>query len=204
MPLKVKVCGITLAEQLLELNRPEIDYLGLIFHPSSPRYARHIKLPEVELKPTLTGVFVNNDIQSILATAQKFSLGAVQLHGPYEASDCHELKKAGLQVIKVFHPEDEGFAHTGAFEDCADFFLFDSGKTGSGGSGKQFAWEMLASYKGKVPFFISGGIGPGDAESIRQIRHPLLAGVDLNSRFETQPGIKDINQLTHFIKLLLQ
>ena len=200
--MMVKVCGMTLPEQLHQADQLQVDYLGLIFHRASPRYAGGLRLNSVKLKAKLTGVFVDSPADEILSIAGKFGLSAVQLHGGQDIETCLRLKQNKLEVIRVFHPLDEGFGITADFAHCSDYFLFDSGKRGSGGSGAKFDWQMLSGYQGKTPFFLSGGIGPEDAESILQIRHPAFAGIDLNSRFELSPGIKNMDIIKTFLKQL--
>lgn len=202
--MKIKVCGLTLAEQLLALNLPQFSHLGLIYHPASPRFAGNLNIPDSTWVPKLTGVFVHARFDEILSVAKANKLKSVQLHGEQDPATCLKLKQSGLEVIKVFHPEASGFSIAKLYENCSDYFLFDSGNAGSGGRGRQFDWDMLNNYDGKVPFILSGGIAIDDAERILNIRHPRMAGIDLNSRFEIMPGIKNIPLLHSFLKLLQQ
>lgn len=202
--MKIKVCGLTLAEQLLALNLPQFSHLGLIYHPESPRFAGNLNIPDAVWAPKLTGVFVHARFDEILSVARLKNLKSIQLHGEQDPATCLKLKQSGMEVIKVFHPEDCGFDLTKAFENCCDYFLFDSGSSGTGGRGRQFDWAMLDAYNGNVSFFLSGGIAFADAERLLSIRHPRLVGIDLNSRFELRPGIKNVPLLHSFLKKLQQ
>ncbi len=202
--MKIKVCGLTFAEQLLALNLPQFSHLGLIYHPASPRFAGNLNIPDAVWATKLTGVFVHARFDEILSVARSKNLKSIQLHGEQDPATCFKLKQSGMEVIKVFHPEDSGFDLTKAFENCCDYFLFDSGSSGTGGRGRLFDWAMLDAYKGNVPFFLSGGIAFDDAERLLSIRHPRLVGLDLNSRFELRPGIKNIPLLYSFLKKLQQ
>jgi phosphoribosylanthranilate isomerase len=153
-------------------------------------------------KALLTGVFVDATLEEILTVAKTHKLSAVQLHGGQNKAFCLSIKQSGLQVIKVFHPADEGYAAAAGFEGHADLLLFDNGPVGTGGSGQQFDWKSLEEYHGSLPFLLSGGIGPDDYEKINAINHPAFAGIDLNSRFEIQPGYKNITLLETFLKNL--
>lgn len=200
--MKVKVCGMRDPLQIARLDAMGVDFIGLIFHPESPRYVGESGPKTDHVKASLTGVFVRSSADEILMTAAKFGLSTVQLHGGQDVETCEKLKKAGLQVIRVFHPSVEGFKKTEAFSHCADYLLFDSGSTGSGGSGKKFDWKTLDQYQGKTPLLLGGGIGYNDLDDILQIWHPAFAGIDINSRFELAPGIKDLDQISLFIKQL--
>lgn len=200
--MKIKVCGMRLAPQIEALDTMGVDFIGLIFHPGSPRYASEPVLDTKIPKAMLTGVFVESSLEEILKTALKYGLTAIQLHGGQDQETCLNLKEKGFTVIKVFHPAQEDFSQTKAFDHCADYFLFDSAMRKSGGSGKKFDWNALSEYQGKTPFLLSGGIGFDDLDAIRQINHPAFAGIDLNSRFELAPGIKNLELLTSFIHQL--
>lgn len=200
--MKVKVCGMRDPSQIVRLDAMGVDFIGLIFHPESPRYLGDNSPVISPAKASLTGVFVRSSTDEILITASKFGLNTVQLHGGQNVETCEKLKKAGLQLIKVFHPSVEGFNKTEAFAHCTDYLLFDSGNSGSGGSGKKFDWKKLDQYTGKTPFLLGGGIGYDDLGDILQIRHSAFAGVDLNSKFELVPGIKNLDLIKQFINNL--
>ena len=137
----------------------------------------------------------------MLSIAAEFKISAIQLHGNETPKVCNELKISGLKIIKAFAIE---YCHelegVKEFEDSCDYFLFDTPSLNFGGSGRKFNWSVMNGYKGKVPYFLSGGIGPGDVNAILNHENAMLAGIDLNSRFELTPGIKDIEQLALFFK----
>lgn len=202
-----------------------IDFLGFIFYPQSPRYTRKA-IPETELiadtatasrrndmvmrKPQRVGVFVDETPQAIIAHIHNDQLDYVQLHGHELPEMIDNLKRTvipdirhSLKVIKAFSiskPDD--LLQTKAYEGIADLFLFDTPTESYGGSGKKFDWQMLQAYDGHTPFLLSGGIGPEDIDRIRTFEHPQCIGIDLNSRFETAPGIKDVEALRRFTEEL--
>lgn len=203
----------------------DIDFLGFIFYPKSPRYAQKA-VPETELmtntatasrrndmvmrKPQRVGVFVDETPQAIIAHIHNDQLDYVQLHGHELPEMIDHLKRTvipdirhSLKVIKAFSiskPDD--LLQTKAYEGIADLFLFDTPTESYGGSGKKFDWQMLQAYDGHTSFLLSGGIGPEDIERIRTFEHPQCIGIDLNSRFETAPGIKDVEALRRFTEKL--
>lgn len=189
-----------LAEQL------PVDWLGYIFFASSKRFVGD--QPDEGLfnseKPKV-GVFVDENVFEILGLAKNFAFSYIQLHGNENPKTCLILKKQGLKIIKAFSVDGNfEFHKTKAFEEVADYFLFDTKTKLPGGSGLKFDWKILKKYQGKTPFLLSGGIGPDDAKSILQIDHPMLAGVDLNSGFEEEPGLKNIDKLNQFISDLIK
>ncbi|MBN2805777.1 MAG: phosphoribosylanthranilate isomerase, partial [Prolixibacteraceae bacterium] len=129
--------------------------------------------------------------------AQQFHLDALQLHGSETPELCQKLKAKGFRIIKAFNlsKQNDFEAHA----PFCDFFLFDTPSEQHGGTGAKFDWSLLENYQGKTPFLLSGGIGPDDAEEVLQIQHPKLAGIDINSKFEISPGIKDTKQIERFI-----
>ena len=135
--------------------------------------------------------------------AGSFGLDYIQLHGNESPDYCAGLRREGFRVIKAFSiagPED--FIRIPDYDDVCDYYLFDTGSGVRGGSGRQFDWSLLECYRQSVPFFLSGGIGEESARKILELRHPCLAGVDVNSRFETSPGVKDAAGLGRFIRSL--
>lgn len=198
----VKVCGMRDGENIRLVENLSVDLMGFIFYSRSPRYVN--SLPEYLPRSTgRVGVFVNEELRVIEDTIIRYGLTHVQLHGCETPSACEVLRRRGMQVIKAFSvsvPED--LMVTGRYDGCCDFFLFDTSTSGYGGSGCSFDWGILQHYTGNVPFFIAGGIGENDAERVLDFRHPQFAGVDLNSRFEVSPGIKDIEKLDRIITKL--
>lgn len=193
-------------ENIAELNKLPVHLMGLIFYKKSPRYAGNLNpesLLQLQVQPEITGVFVNEAPEIIIQAIKKYHLKYVQLHGMESPVTCKEMRNKGVKVIKAFSIEEkEDFKKCIFYENVCDFFLFDTKTSQHGGSGKKFDWNTLNAYEGNTPFFLSGGIGPEDAYSIKQLNHPQFYGIDLNSRFETEPGIKDIAKLKTFIKEL--
>lgn len=179
-----------------------VDLLGYIFYPPSKRYVGESPQPGLfnSAKPKV-GVFVDENAFEILGLAKNLGLEWIQLHGKENPKTCRLLKKQGLKIIKAFRvDEDFDFSKTKPFESVADYFLFDTKSNLPGGSGKKFSWEILKKYTGETSFFLSGGIGPEDANEIKKTEHEKLVGVDLNSGFEDEPGVKNIEKLKKFIE----
>jgi len=180
------------------------DFLGFIFYPLSPRYAGEMLSADIldRLSPGIkkTGVFVNPPLQDVLQVSWRFSLDTIQLHGVESPSLCGDLRSKGLKVIKAFSfQKKEDIKKCRDYIHFADYFLFDSVTPGYGGSGRKFKWEILDEYDLEKPFFLSGGIGQEDLADIMGIRNPALYGIDLNSRFETEPGMKNVEMIREFI-----
>lgn len=194
----VKICGMRDAENIRAAEALGPDLMGFIFYEKSPRRAE-VRPAYLPAKEKRTGVFVNHGIGFILGKVDEFGLSWVQLHGSESPSDCLELKDKGLRVIKAFSiATAEDLSHVQDYEGCCDMYLFDTKTPGVGGSGRSFDWKLLDGYKGITPFLLSGGIGPDT--DLSAVKHPMLAGYDLNSRFETEPGLKNIEELGRFIK----
>ena len=177
-----------------------VDLMGFIFWPKSSRYVsrRPAYLPT---KCKRVGVFVDEDIETVRRIAADYALAYIQLHGHESPEYCTRLK--GLGLIKAFNiATADDFAQTKPYAGLVDYFLFDTKGKYVGGNGEKFDWSVLSAYDGDTPFLLSGGIGPDDAERIRAFRHPMLAGIDLNSRFETAPAMKDVTALRTFLNLV--
>jgi phosphoribosylanthranilate isomerase len=205
--ISVKVCGLSNPLNILAVAGAGPDFLGFVFYPGSPRFAGRnldpVKLREVAGGMTKVGVFVNESPEHMLDLADSFGFKLVQLHGNEPVSSCEALKKAGFSVIKAFGlVEGFDFRRMIPFVPVCDYFLFDTKTKHHGGTGKKFNWDILSRYTFDIPFFLSGGIGPGDTDAIREFTHPAFYGVDINSRFETEPGMKNIDQVTSFIKAI--
>ena len=207
MNLKVKICGMREPENILAVAELRPELLGFIFYHDSPRYAAEFLNPEIlsKLLPYITkaGVFVDADFEEITETVRKYSLDMVQLHGNETPEVCHRLRDAGIEVIKAFNMnESSDFKMCSQYITCTNYFLFDALTTFYGGSGHKFDWRILDSYNSGHPFFLSGGITQHDAGNILKITNSSFIGVDLNSRFEIKPGLKDIEKLKKFISEL--
>ena len=205
--MKVKVCGITSFDQMLALQNGGVDYAGIIFYEGSKRFAGDklagVKESIRELNIPAVGVFVNAPIDIIEKAIDDYGLWAVQLHGNESPETCAALLKKTV-VIKAF-PVAE---HTGidvvvaSYKEACTYYLFDTATKEHGGSGKKFDWATISSAVIGKPFFLSGGIAPEDAEAVASFDHPFLLAVDINSRFETAPGIKDLDKIQTFVTQL--
>lgn len=203
--LKIKVCGmrdpVNIAEVVAGLSP---DYLGFIFYPRSKRFVGLRPLPEVlAVVPDSVkkvGVFVDETLETLMEVSEQWNLEAVQLHGKESAEYCEQLKLKGLIVLKAFSVDESfDFATLEAYGPSCDFFLFDTKGLLPGGTGNKFNWQLLSNYQLYKPFFLSGGIGPGDLNAIRELNHPQLSGIDLNSGFEISPALKDVSSIRKFI-----
>ncbi len=219
-PLKIKVCGLTRPSNVEEVSSLQPDFAGFIFYPGSKRYVGDHPDPALFRIPSegtaRVGIFVNERVSRVRELFESCALDLVQLHGSEPLTYCRELIDAGIPVIKVIHAGHQGSVgpregeQRSALEGetlnrycgMAHYLLFDSGRSGSGGSGKPFDWGQLDDLSVPLPFLLGGGIGPEDAGRIRELSHPSLYGVDLNSRFETSPGIKDAELLRIFMERL--
>lgn len=176
-----------------------IHWIGFIFYRKSKRYMQY-ELPMINRRIKKVGVFVNATLQEITETALYYHLDYLQLHGNETSETCAILKSKGYSIIKAFSVgTEEDIKQTDGYEGIVDHFLFDTKCEGFGGSGKSFDWSILSEYKGNTPFLLSGGITSKSIEDIKNFHHPLFAGIDLNSGFETEPGLKDIKKLDSFI-----
>lgn len=205
--LLVKVCGMRDAAVLSSIAALGPDFLGFIFAPKSPRFVGEALAPALvqALPPTIwkVGVFVNETTENILATAQRFGLAAVQLHGQETPAQCRELNEAGLLVLKAFSVgEAVNFNALLPYVPYCDYFLFDTKGAEPGGNGATFDWQLLQNYNLPVPYFLAGGLGLEHAAELAALRLPGLAGVDLNSGFETAPGVKDTSRLAQMLTQL--
>ena len=200
----VKVCGMREAENICEVEALGIDLMGFIFWPKSSRYVseRPAYLPT---NCKRVGVFVDEDIETVKRIADDYALDYIQLHGHELADYCAQLR--GFKLIKAFNiATTEDFKQTEPYTGIVDYFLFDTKGKSVGGNGEKFDWSVLSAYDGNTPFLLSGGIGPDDAEVLTSHFSPLTSkkcvGIDLNSRFEIAPGLKDINKLKDFLNAL--
>ena len=200
--LRIKVCGMKYTENRQQVEKLDVDFLGYIFYTPSKRFVGETPEPELfnSEKPKVS-IFVDENAFEILALSKNLGFEWVQLHGKENPKTCQMLKRQGLKIIKAFSVDENfDFETTLPYEKVANFFLFDTKTENHGGSGKKFNWTVLDKYEGHIPFFLSGGIGPGDVNSILEINHPKLTGVDLNSGFEDEPGLKNIEKLKLFIE----
>ncbi|MFT5819416.1 MAG: phosphoribosylanthranilate isomerase [Crocinitomix sp.] len=199
-----KVCGLTIEHEIREIVEMGIDLLGFIFHQASPRYltfndskAEFIR----NLKCEKVGVFVNEQFDYILQTGFFFQLTHVQLHGNESPELVAKLRRY-FKVIKAFSVDlDFDFERCDLYQ-ASDLFLFDTKGELPGGNGDQFNWDLLKAYGGNTPFLLSGGIGLKDVDAIKKIDHPRFLGIDVNSKFETAPGLKNIQDIQQFLNMI--
>lgn len=198
----IKVCGMREPDNIRAVEALGIDLMGFIFWRPSSRYVGEVPsyLPR---NCRRAGVFVDAGLQDILTAVKDFRLDVLQLHGHESPEEIAALKERlpDVRIVKslaVMEPGD--LARTAAYEDVCDAFLFDTKGKLPGGNGRQFDWNVLRQYKGRLPFLLSGGIGPGDERRILEFDVPGCIGIDLNSRFETVPGRKDAEALKSFIE----
>ena len=190
------------AENIREVEALGIDMMGFIFWPKSSRYVseRPDYLPKHVKR---VGVFVNEAPEQVKRQAADYRLDYIQLHGQESPEQISHLSPltSHLSIIKAFNiATAEDLLQTQPYEGLVNLFLFDTKGKSVGGNGEKFDWDVLDAYHGSTPFLLSGGIGPDDAERVNAFHHPKCIGIDLNSRFELSPGLKDINKLKEFLK----
>ena len=196
----IKTCGMRDADNIRAVSELRIDWMGFIFWAPSSRYVSE-KPTFLPTRQKRVGVFVDARIEEVRSKADEYALDLIQLHGSESPAFCERLKgNSRQQLIKAFNiATQEDLEQTLSYEGLVDYFLFDTKAKMVGGNGTQFDWSVLSAYQGNTPFLLSGGIGPDDAEKVRNFHHPQLAGIDLNSRFELSPALKDIEKLKQFI-----
>jgi phosphoribosylanthranilate isomerase len=204
--MRMKVCGMTRLDQIRRLDAMGVEFAGLIFYPRSPRYVGKSDLDadtlrRERLQVNRVGVFVDTPLEELLRTVDRWRLHMVQLHGDESPRYCEKVS-SHVTTIKAFRvaPDDDLAWKTHPFREAVDMYLFDSVGVSYGGNGTRFDWRVLDGRTFGKPWFLSGGIGPDDAGRIRDFaagRRELFA-IDLNSRFETAPGVKDMDTLDRF------
>lgn len=192
--MKLKVCGMKQSENILQASQLLPDYLGFIFWKPSARFFNG-NIPEIPGSIRKVGVFVDASIAEIISKIQQHQLDLIQLHGHEDVAFCRKLKAEPIQIIKVFSIDNDfDFETLEPFESVCDYFLFDTKGKLPGGNGIAFNWNILKQYKSQKPFFLSGGIGLEDIHKIKQLPLPIY-GIDVNSKFEISPGLKNISLL---------
>ena len=217
----IKVCGMRDAQNIREVSQLGVDMIGMVFYPKSPRYVEmqsshagiipdYVK-EDINIKsaksPARVGVFVDDMVQNIVTRVVNYHLDYVQLHGNEPREMCENLRltldpdiRPGIKIIKAISVSDASdIQKYKEYVGAVDLFLFDTKCKTVGGSGQQFDWQVLEQYDGEVPFLLSGGIGPDDASRLHAFHHPKCIGIDLNSRFEIEPGVKDVEKLKGFL-----
>ena len=213
------------AENIQQVIALGVNMIGLIFWPKSPRYVQNIStnagiIPDLKnpaIKDISTsdvsyvGVFVDEMPQNVVTQAYNYKLDYIQLHGNESPIYIDNLKSTlvpdilpNVKIIKALSINEEAdILKWKTYEGHVDMFLFDTKSTQAvGGTGKHFDWSLINMYDGNIPFLLSGGIGPDDAEAVKAFKHPMCVGIDLNSRFEKEPGMKDVDKLKAFLKAL--
>lgn len=204
------------ADNIRDISALGVDMIGLIFYPPSPRYVQQFSsgagiipdyAPDMGKTPLRVGVFVDDMPQNIVTRVYNYKLDYIQLHGNEPRETLENLRatidpdiKPNIKIIKAISVSSaEDINKYKEYVGAADLFLFDTKCKTVGGSGEQFDWQVLQAYDGDVPFLLSGGIGPDDAERIRNFHHPKCIGIDLNSKFEIEPALKDVEKLKQFL-----
>ena len=204
------------ADNIRDISALGVDMIGLIFYPPSPRYVQQFSsgagiipdyAPDMGKTPLRVGVFVDDMPQNIVTRVYNYKLDYIQLHGNEPRETLENLRatidpdiKPNIKIIKAISVSSaEAIKKYKEYVGAADLFLFDTKCKTVGGSGEQFDWQVLQAYDGDVPFLLSGGIGPDDAERVRNFHHPKCIGIDLNSKFEIEPALKDVEKLKQFL-----
>lgn len=204
------------ADNIRDISALGVDMIGLIFYPPSPRYVQQFSsgagiipdyAPDMGKTPLRVGVFVDDMPQNIVTRVYNYKLDYIQLHGNEPRETLENLRatidpdiKPNIKIIKAISVSSaEDINKYKEYVGAADLFLFDTKCKTVGGSGEQFDWQVLQAYDGDVPFLLSGGIGPDDAERVKNFHHPKCIGIDLNSKFEMEPALKDVEKLKQFL-----
>ncbi len=204
------------ADNIRDISALGVDMIGLIFYPPSPRYVQQFTsgagiipdyAPDMGKTPLRVGVFVDDMPQNIVTRVYNYKLDYIQLHGNEPRETLENLRatidpdiKPKIKIIKAISVSSaEDIKKYKEYVGAADLFLFDTKCKTVGGSGELFDWQVLQAYDGDVPFLLSGGIGPDDAERIQNFHHPKCIGIDLNSKFEIGPALKDVEKLKQFL-----
>lgn len=204
MKLKIKICGMRDAANILELAAIKPDYMGFIYYEGSPRFVgKDFQAPELDVNIKRVGVFVNQTLEFVLGEVERNKLEAVQLHGTESPDFGTAIKSQGIEVIKAFSIDsDFDFEQTRDYQSVANYFLFDTKGKNFGGTGVTFDWSLLKKYIGSTPFFLSGGLSEKNIAQVASIQHPSLYAVDVNSGVEDSPGIKNTQMIRKLVEAL--
>lgn len=212
--MKIKVCGMRDPENMLDLAELKPDYMGLIFYPKSTRYVPHPDKTTLASLPgsiCLTGVFVDAELELIIQKVMDYGLGALQLHGKESPEYCLQLKRKlrkllpdrFVELIKAFGVDASfDFSICESYDEGVEYFLFDTKTPAYGGSGISFDWKILDYYHGEKQYFLSGGLSPENIKDLLNLETKKIYAVDLNSRFEILPGIKNMESLSSAFQIL--
>lgn len=201
--MKLKVCGMRDAENIKELAELKPDFIGFILYDKSPRFIGNQLDPElfqsIPREIRKVGVFVNANIDYILQNVKKYNLQYVQLHGNETPDFCKSLRLKGVNIIKAFRLDESFiFSQLNNYKPHVDFFLFDAKGEGYGGNGITFDWDILKKYDNQKPYFLAGGISLDNLDELATIT-PKPYAFDINSKFEVEPGIKDIGKIKQLL-----
>ena len=195
--VRIKICGMKFPENILEVGVLLPDFIGFIFWEKSSRFFDG-EMPRLPKSIKKVGVFVNESLEIVVTKIKKYKLDCIQLHGEESVEFCQNLKETPIEIIKVFSIKDNfNFEVLKEFESVCDYFLFDTKGELPGGNGTTFDWNLLKKYPSNKPFFLSGGIGIEEIKLLKIINLPVY-GIDVNSKFETEPGLKNIKLLKSF------
>jgi len=202
--MKIKVCGMKYADNISQVAALPVDFMGFIFYPKSARYVGDMD-PELlaELRNTKkVGVFVNEQPEQIVDLIEKYQLDLIQLHGDESAEFCASFAAHSVQVIKAFGIDAEfDWSQLVEYEAGVDYFLFDTKSKNYGGTGQVFDWDLLAAYPLEKPYFLSGGLDPQNIPIALQQADNRCMALDLNSKFESAPALKNIELLEKTLKI---
>ncbi|MDO9595485.1 MAG: phosphoribosylanthranilate isomerase [Lutibacter sp.] len=202
--MQIKVCGMRDKENISGLMTLKPDYIGFIFYNKSKRFVTDFPQIEIPSSVKKVGVFVNETIDEIIEIVKKYKFDFVLLHGDETPDYCEKVALQNIKIIKAFSVDENfDFSAIKPFEKHVALFLFDTKGKNYGGNGIKFNWDLLQNYKGKTPFLLSGGITKNDAEEIKKMKHPAFLGIDINSGFEIEPGLKNIKEIKEFKNRLL-
>lgn len=197
----IKVCGMREADNIRDIEEIGPDLMGFIFWEGTKRNVE--SLPEyMPSRCKRVGVFVDANEDFISTHVKEYQLGFIQLHGHETPAFCEKLHQMlpDIKIIKAISVKDtDDIRNASSYNGVVDYFVFDTKCKCVGGSGEQFDWDILKYYRNDIPFLLSGGIGPDDAERVKAFKHPMIIGIDLNSRFELSPALKDAVKLKEFI-----
>jgi len=208
--MRIKVCGMTEPEQVAQLAGLGVSFAGFIFYPKSPRYVfKNMTTTQIRKENSINkvGVFVNSTIEEVLHMVDECRLHMVQLHGDESPKFCEKIADY-VSVVKAFRLSENDSVEwmIRPYMEMCDMFMFDTMGAGYGGTGKKFDWSVLKNETIGKPFFLSGGIEPGDEGKLREFTEEPVAkalfAVDINSRFELSPGIKDMEKVRVFAERL--
>lgn len=201
--MMIKICGMRDPENIARVAALAPMLMGFIFYDKSPRNATGLDPEVVHRLPDFirpVAITVNRDFDSIMELCRLYGFKIVQLHGEESPELCRRLREEGLTVFKAIPVDsDIDWNKVAAYEGAVDMFVFDTKSSARGGTGRKFSWDILAGYPLSVPYLIGGGVGPDDIPAIIDAMRPGMAGIDINSRFETEPGLKNLGLLINFI-----